>query len=402
MEGCFLSVKAKRIAILGSTGSIGRQTLDVIASQDDLRACGLAAGSAWELLGEQAQRFGPDVVALASEDGGELLRRRLGPRTEVLAGPEAMTDLIRRTRPDMVLSGVVGAAGLEPTLAAIECGAALGIANKETLVMAGAIVMPAARRNGVPVLPVDSEHSAIFQCLASGRREEVRRVIITASGGALRDWPVDEVAHATIDDALNHPTWEMGPKITVDSATLLNKALEVVEAHWLFDLPAEQIDVVLHPESIVHSCVEFHDGSVIAQMGLPDMATPIAYALNHPHRAARSTDSLDLAEMGSLTFRKLTGRFRKAVDLGFEAIRRGGAAGAVLNGANEAAVAAFLAGQIPFGQIVELVQETLNQAEPIEEVTLKSLSAADAAARRHVAQCVDALDGDPAGRGQGR
>jgi 1-deoxy-D-xylulose-5-phosphate reductoisomerase len=301
-----------------------------------------------------------------------------------------MTDLIRLTRPDMVLSCVVGTAGLAPTLAAIECRAALGIANKETLVMAGAIVMPAARAAGVPVLPVDSEHSAIFQCLAAGRREEVRRVVITASGGALRDWDDRQTENATVADALKHPTWSMGRKITIDSATLINKALEVVEAHWLFDLPAEQIRVVLHGESVVHSYVEFCDGSVIAQLGQPDMATPIAYALCWPRRAVRHVPALDLAAMGSLTFRPLADRFERAVNLGYQAVRQGGTAGAVLNAANEAAVEAFLAGQIPFGRIVSLVESVMNLAPQRTEVTLEALLAGDRWARQQVAGQVGA------------
>ena len=378
----------KRVAILGSTGSIGRQSLEVIACQDDLCACALAAGGGWELLASQAERFGPEAVALADEEAAERVLGELPDGVDLLVGPDAMSELVRQVRPEMVLSGVVGAAGLRPTLAAIECGAALAIANKETLVLAGAVVMPAARAAGVPVLPVDSEHSAIFQCLAAGRRSEVSRVVITASGGALRDWDENRAADATLDDALNHPTWDMGPKVTIDSATLVNKALEVVEAHWLFDLSADQIDVVIHPESIVHSYVEFCDGSVIAQMGLPDMTMPIAYALNHPARAARGTAPLDLGRIGTLRFSRLSGRFARAVDLGFEAIRRGGSAGAVLNGANEAAVEAFIDGKIPFGQIVPLVEEILNRTEPMKEVTLDGLLSAGEWARQEVDRAV--------------
>jgi 1-deoxy-D-xylulose-5-phosphate reductoisomerase len=237
----------------------------------------------------------------------------------------------------------------------------------------------------VEVLPVDSEHSAVFQCLQAGGASQVRRVTITASGGALRDWEEHRVAAATVDEALNHPTWQMGRKITIDSATLVNKALEVIEAHWLFGLSAEQIDVVQHPESIVHSYVEFCDGSVIAQLARPDMKMPIAYALSYPQRPVRDTPSLDLAAMGKLTFRPLNARFRRAVRLGYEAISRGGVAGAVLNGANEAAVEAFLAGRISFGRIVPLVEEILNLAPAGGEVTLSSLQRADAWARDELA-----------------
>ena len=392
-------MKPKRITILGSTGSIGRQTLDVISAQPELSACALAAGGNWELLAEQARAVMPELVAIADEQAAEPLRAALPDGVGVLAGAGAMTELVHRSRPDVLLSGVVGAAGLEPTLAGIECGATLAIANKETLVMAGAVVMPAARAAGVGVLPVDSEHSAIFQCLCAGRREEVRRVVITASGGALRDHDDEAADTATSEEALNHPTWEMGRKITIDSATLINKALEVVEAHWLFDLPPEQIDVVLHPESIVHSYVEFCDGSVIAQLGRPDMTTPIAYALNYPNRSQREVEPLDLPALGQLTFRRPEGRFARAVELGFEAIRRGGVAGAVLNSANETAVQAFLDGQIRFGRIVDLVEEILNQTPPATEVTLEGLVSADAWARAQVAEAIARQQPDPATAG---
>ncbi len=376
----------KRIAILGSTGSIGRQAIDVTDADDSLGVCALAAGGNGRLLADQARRTGAGIVALADDGAAGEFHEAAGGDTELLTGPDAMTELVRRARPDVLLSGVVGSAGLAPTLAGIECGARLAIANKETLVMAGAIVMPAARAAGVDVLPVDSEHSAIFQCLQAGRRDEVRRVVITASGGALRDWSDRDAAAAGVEDALNHPTWDMGRKITIDSATLMNKALEIVEAHWLFDLPPGAIDVVIHPESIIHSLVEFRDGSVIAQMGHPDMMLPIAYALGYPDRPARRFEPLDLAAVGELTFRPLTERFARAVNLGFEAIRRGGAAGAVLNSANEMAVEAFLDGRIPLGRVVPLVEEILNRTPPTDEVTLQSLRDADAWAREQVAR----------------
>ena len=293
----------------------------------------------------------------------------------------------------MLLVGVVGTAGLAPTIAGIECGSTLAIANKETLVMAGAVVMPAARLAGVDVLPVDSEHSAIFQCLSAGRAEEVRRVTITASGGALRDWDAKTVTAATVEDALNHPTWQMGKKVTIDSATGMNKALEVVEAHWLFDLPAEKIKVVLHPESIVHSYVEFCDGSVIAQLAPADMTMPIAYALCHPNRPRRPDVSLDLPAVEKLTFAELPDHFARAVQLGHRAIEQGGPAGAMLNGANEAAVEAFLEGRIRFGQIVPLVESVLNSdaktAQP-GKPNLQALIDADAWARKQIIGAVGA------------
>ncbi len=385
-------MKPKRIAILGSTGSIGRQALEVIADNPALRACALAAGGNADLLADQARRFGPECVALADASAAQALQDKLPDGVEFLAGPEAMTDLVRASKPDVLLSGVVGSAGLAPTLAGIECGATLAIANKETLVMAGAIIMPAAKEAGVTVLPVDSEHSAVFQCLACGRREEVRRVTLTASGGALRDWDDEAAANATLQDALDHPTWQMGRKITIDSATMMNKALEVVEAHWLFGLSDEQIDVVVHDESIVHACVEFCDGSVVAQLARPDMTMPIAYALSYPQRAERGAEALSLAELKKLTFRPLNERSARAVSLGYEVIRRGGTAGAVLNAANEAAVEAFLHGQIRFGQIVPLVENILNQSQKADEVTLTALIDADARVRKEVAQAVEGLD----------
>ena len=376
--------KVRRVAVLGSTGSIGRQALQVIDERPELAACALAAGSNGRLLAEQARRCRPDAVALADPTGAEALARALPPGTGLLTGPEAMVQLVRRARPDVLLTGVVGSAGLAPTLAGIECGCRLAIANKETLVMAGAIVMPRARAAGVDVLPVDSEHSAIFQCLAAGRRDEVRRVVITASGGALRQWSDADAENAAVAHALDHPTWQMGPKVTIDSATMMNKALEVIEAHWLFGLSAEQIQVVLHPESIVHSFVEFCDGSVMAQLARPDMTMPIAYALCYPDRPDRAVEALDVPSLGTLTFRPLAGRFARAIDLAYAVIRRAGLAGAVLNGANEAAVEAYLDGRIPFGRIVALVAETLNRAAGADEVTLENLLAADAWARRQV------------------
>ena len=299
---------------------------------------------------------------------------------------------------------MVGVAGLIPTLAAIECGTNLAIANKETLVMAGAILMPAARAAGLHVLPVDSEHSAIFQCLSAGGSNEVRRVVITASGGALRD--LDDLAaeEATVEEALNHPTWRMGRKITIDSATMINKALEIVEAHWLFDLPAEEIEVLLHPESIVHGYVVFCDGSVIAQMARPDMTMPIAYAMSYPRRPSRPVPPLDLPSLGKLTFAALEGRFARAVALGYQAIRQGGLSGAVLNAANEAAVEAFLDGGIRFGQIVPLVEEVLHRTPAERPITCQALLDADAWARRQVAEALSAGGSRrvwPAGQNQG-
>jgi 1-deoxy-D-xylulose-5-phosphate reductoisomerase len=389
-QGHNAPLSTRRLAILGSTGSIGLQTLDVADEHEDLHVVALAAGSNARLLARQARRYRPRVVALADEAAADGLRAELPDGTTLLTGPQAMTRLVEAAEPDVLLTAVVGSAGLAPTMAAIEAGCDLAIANKETLVMAGSAVIPAARAAGVELLPVDSEHSAIYQCLQAGRPEELQRVCVTASGGSLRDWDDDAIARATIPDVLNHPTWSMGAKITVDSATLINKALEIIEAHWLFDLPAERIDVLIHRESIVHSLVEFRDGNVIAQLSRPDMKLPIAYALHRTRRPPRSARALDLASVGALSFREPTGRFRRALELGYEVIRRGGTSGAVLNGANEQAVECFLAGQLPFARIVPLVEDILNRHVSTGEVTIETLLDADARARREVLERVEA------------
>ncbi len=352
----------------------------------------MAAGGNWKLLAEQARKFKAPLLAMANADAAERLRDAVGADVKVLAGPNAMAELISRAPADIVLSGVVGACGLRAALAAISGGKHLAIANKETLVMAGRLVTGAAKDAGVALLPVDSEHAAIHQCLGDHAPAEVARIIITASGGPFRTWPRERIEAATVAEALNHPTWQMGPKITVDSATMMNKALEIIEAHWLFGLPGEQIDVVVHPESIVHSLVEFQDGNVLAQMGWPDMTTPISYALNYPARVPHATRRLDLAEAGSLTFSATdTDRF-PAIKLAYRVIETGHGAGAVLNSANEAAVAAFLAGRIPFGRIVPLVQETLNNHDGSDETDLDALLTADQWARRQVAEMIGLAD----------
>lgn len=389
----------KRIAILGSTGSIGRQALELLSGAPEARVCALGAGNNADLLARQARAHHPQAVGLASESVAATLREKLPDGVELFSGPEAMSELIRRTRPDIVLSAVVGAAGLQSTLTAIECGATLALANKESLVCAGAIVMPAARRAGVTVLPVDSEHAGIFQCLQGAKRKNVRRVVITSSGGALRDWSDEQAAEATVEQALAHPTWAMGKKITIDSATLMNKALEIIEAHWLFDLAAEQIEVVIHPQSVVHAMVEFCDGSMLAHLASPDMKGPIAYALSYPDRPGEETTApVDLTTLGRLEFRPVEGRFSRAVTLAYEAVRRGGPAGAILNAANEAAVEAFLKGRIRFGKILTLVETVFRRAEGRENFsdappartdepdTLSALLSADAWARKEVEQ----------------
>ena len=381
-------MEPKRIAILGSTGSVGRQALDVIAADERLCACALAAGGNWRLLAEQARAFRPQAVAIADDRVAGELAAALPEGVELLAGPDAMTELVNKARPETVLTAMVGTAGLSPTLAAIECKADLAVANKESLVMAGAVIMPAARAAGIHVLPVDSEHSGVFQCLAGHRRQELRRVILTASGGPFRTWPAQRAGKASLKQVLDHPTWQMGRKITIDSATLMNKALEIVEAHWLFDLPAEKIEVVIHPESVVHGCVEFTDGSLLAQMGSTSMATPIGFALHYPQRAPRPAAPLDLTEVGSLHFERVDMDRFPAIRLGYKVVGLGGTAGAVLNAANETAVNAFVNAALEFGRIVEIVEEVLNQQPVWPEVTLEAILAADGRARRRAEEII--------------
>ncbi|MFP4356037.1 MAG: 1-deoxy-D-xylulose-5-phosphate reductoisomerase [Phycisphaerae bacterium] len=383
--------RPRRVAVLGSTGSIGTQSLDVIEHLGGIDVCALAAGSNADLLARQVDTWQPELAGLVCCGQAEVPKLPAG--TELLRGSDCLVEMIRRSKPDLVINGIVGAAGLAPTIAAIEIGADIAIANKETLVCAGAVVMPAAAEAGVNIFPIDSEHSGLLQCLSGWQPHHIRQVVLTASGGALRDWDDDAAAAATVDQALNHPTWQMGPKITVDSATLINKALEVIEAHWLFDLPAEKIAVVIHPESIIHAMVEFVDDSVVAQMGQPDMRTPISLALTWPDRIERSGKRLDLAELASLTFRRPEGRFAEAIELAYDVIGTGGLSGAVLNAANEVAVRAFLDGQLRFGQILPIVKDVLNRTPESEELTLERLAEADRWARREVCAALDAQTG---------
>ncbi len=373
----------KRIAVLGSTGSIGTQTLDVVARHpEDFRIVGLAAGRNRERLLQQALAFRPRVVSVADRGDASWLAERLPADIRVMHGPEGLMEVAAGCEADFVVSALVGSAGLAPTLAAIDAGAAIGLANKETLVAAGHLVMRRAEARGVPLLPVDSEHSAIFQCLHGEKRSAVRRLILTASGGSFRDRSRDELAHVTVEEALRHPNWSMGAKITIDSATLVNKGLEVIEAHWLFGMPYDRIDVLLHPESIVHSLVEFADSSVLAQLGLPDMRVPIQYALTYPERKPSPSEPLDLARIGALHFRPVdTDRF-PCLAMAYEAGRRGGTMPAVFNAANEAAVARFLRGEISFLAIEDIIRRVLERHDPVCDPDLETILACDAWARR--------------------
>ena len=379
------------IAILGSTGSIGRMALEVAASLGPpFRVVALSASSSAHLLAEQAAETGAACLAVGDNDAARTLADALpkGVNPEILVGPGALAELAARDDVDIVLLAVVGGAGLPAALAAARAGKRLALANKESLVMAGRLVMAEARRSGAEVIPVDSEHSAVFQAMASGRREEVRRVILTASGGPFYRRPADDLARVTPAEALAHPTWSMGPKITIDSATLVNKALEVIEAHHLFDLAADEIGVLIHPESTVHALVEFVDGSVIAQLGPPDMRMPIQYALTYPGRHSAPWARLDLAALGRLHFEEPDFEKFPALRLGFEVVRRGGTLGAALSGADEVAVEAFLAGRIRFNDIVPLLKRVLASHPWTAKPTLDDILQLDAWAREETARCL--------------
>lgn len=344
----------KRLAILGSTGSIGEQTLDVVAGHPDrFDVVALAAGRRVERLIDQARRFSPRRVSVADPAEVPAVREALGPAVEVSCGAAGLLDVA--TEPaDLVVAGLVGAIGLEPVLAAIRAGRAIGLANKEVMVMAGALVRREAAARGVAIVPIDSEHSAIFQCLAGSRPEDVARLILTCSGGPFRTWDCERIRVARVEEALAHPNWSMGDKISIDSATLMNKGLEVIEARWLFDVEAERVDVVVHPQSVIHSLVEFCDRSVLAQLGLPDMRVPIAVALAHPDRVALDLPRLDLVELARLDFEAPDRERFPCLDLAYRAVAGSEAAPAVLNAANEIAVEAFLGRRIGFTQIAAL------------------------------------------------
>lgn len=377
------------IVVLGSTGSVGRSALSVIEHDGGacLKAYGLAAHSRWEALVAQARTFRPRHITLTDRAAAEAVNGELrGTGVEVHSGLDGIVAMVQDPETDRVLNAIVGAAGLRGTWAALEAGKIVALANKETLVVAGPLVMELAKRRNASLLPVDSEHSAIFQALRAGARSEVRRVVITSSGGPFRGKSRRELARVTPDEAMRHPTWRMGPKISVDSATLMNKALEVIEARWLFGLEPEQIDVVVHPESIVHSMVEFVDGSVLAQLSPPDMRLPIQYALTYPNRFAAPCPLLDLSKACSLTFEPPDRETFPCLELGFEVMRRGGTAGAALNAANEAAVARFLEGSIGFLEISRACRAALDHHTFDSRPTLDDLWKVDAWARQEVAR----------------
>jgi 1-deoxy-D-xylulose-5-phosphate reductoisomerase len=385
--------RMKRIAVLGSTGSIGCNALEVIEHLGaDFRTIALGANRQIDKLVEQTRRLRPTAIAVGDESlTNELTRRTRDLDVKVYSGIGGMCEMVCRGNVDMVLAAIVGAAGVRPVLSAVRAGKAVALANKEALVVAGAIVIPEARNRNVPILPVDSEHSAVFQALQSGRLSEIRRVILTASGGPFRNSSIERIENASPGEALNHPTWQMGDKITIDSATMFNKALELIEACWLFDLPPEKIEVVVHPESVVHSLVEFVDGSVIAQLSPPDMRTPIQYALTWPNRVQGIGRRLDTGKAFGLNFLPPDPARFPALRLGYEVARMKGTAGAVLNAANEVAVQAFIAGRMSFGGIWRTVEHTIRQHPLQQSPSFDDLLEADDWARREAADFITKL-----------
>jgi 1-deoxy-D-xylulose-5-phosphate reductoisomerase len=382
----------KYLSILGSTGSIGVSTLEIVAAHtESFRVVTLTAGNNLSLLQEQIRRFQPLMVAVLTEKDGQVLRSAIGPNGPcIVTGIEGLIACATHEQVQMVVSAIVGAAGLIPTVAAIEAGKDIALANKETLVTAGPLVMELVSRRGVKLYPVDSEHSAIFQALEGHRKRDVRRLILTASGGPFRNRSLSDLAEVTPADALAHPNWRMGRKISIDSATMMNKGLEVIEACWLFDLPAERIDVHIHPQSIVHSMVEYIDGSVIAQLGIPDMKTPIAYALSYPERLPLDMPSLDLCALGSLTFAPPDLLLFPCLALAYRALRAGGTAPAVLNAANEVAVEAFLNGRIPFLAIARIIRDALDEHQPSPLEHIDEVLRADRWGRIAASRLIDA------------
>ncbi|MCI5116836.1 MAG: 1-deoxy-D-xylulose-5-phosphate reductoisomerase [Candidatus Electrothrix sp. LOE1_4_5] len=374
----------KSLSLLGSTGSIGKNVLNVVRSfPDRFQILGLSAGRNIKELAAQVQEFQPACISVADQEGAAQLTALLPAqyRDKIFWGDKGNEQVATIPAVDMVVSAVVGAVGLLPTLAAIAQGKDIGLANKETLVMAGRLVMEAAKRHKVALLPIDSEHSAIFQALEAGRRSDVGMIILTASGGPFRTLGQEDLQQVTPEQALAHPNWDMGRKISIDSATMMNKGLEVIEACWLFDVPAEKIRVVVHPESIVHSLVEYIDGSVVAQLGIPDMRIPIAYALSYPERMPLNLSRLSLSDCGNLSFEKPDFTRFPALGLAFQVMQQGGVKPAVLNAANEVAVAAFLDEQIGFTDIIATVAATLDCFAPGDDLDVEAIIVADRKAR---------------------
>jgi 1-deoxy-D-xylulose-5-phosphate reductoisomerase len=372
----------KSLAILGSTGSVGRTTLRVVSESGGRYTVDcLAADVSWEMISEQAEEFRPARLALSNADAAGELKKGLAPNVGLLSGPGALEEIVRASEADLVVNAVSGAVGLAPTLATLDTGRDVALANKESIAMAGPLVMQRASEAGNTVIPVDSEHSAIFQAMRGEKRDHVRRIMLTASGGPFRTASKRHMAKVTPREALEHPTWGMGTKITIDSATMMNKALEIVEARWLFGLEVSRIDVVVHPQSIVHSLVEYCDGSTIAQMGYPDMAVPVRFALAYPEREKATAKPLDLPDIGSLSFHRPDFDRFPALRLGYRAGEEGGTMGAVMNAANEVAVGAFLEGRIGFLNITEIVERVMDLHRVARPSGVEEIMEADSWAR---------------------
>ena len=386
----------KHISLLGSTGSIGKQTLEVVAANPDkLKVRALAAHRSDELLEQQIRQFEPDIAVLSDKDAAARLAARYHGKTKILAGDEGLLAAATYDGADTVLASMVGYAGLRPTLAAIECGKNIALANKETLVAAGSLVMAAVRKHGVSLTPVDSEHSAIFQSLRGGAEKEVKRLIVTASGGPFRGKKRSELDNVTLAQCLKHPNWSMGPKVTLDSSTLANKGLEVMEAHWLFDMPYDKIDVVVHPQSIVHSLVEFCDGSVIAQLGEPDMRLPIQYALSWPDRFDYSFEQLDLVKAASLTFEAPDLEAFPSLKIAVDCGKAGGTLPCAFNAANEEAVNAFLHDKIKYLDIPYITAAVTQAHDNVAAPQIEDIEQADAWARAEAQRVIEGLQNRP-------
>ena len=377
----------KKIGILGSTGSIGTQTLEIVRKEKDLRVVSLAAGRNVDLMEKQVREFMPVLAAMWSKEAAEDLRVRVKDLpVRVVSGMEGLLEASTVEQMEVLVTGIVGMIGIRPTIAAIEAGKDIALANKETLVTAGHIIMPLSKKCGVNILPVDSEHSAIFQSMHGENRARVSRILLTASGGPFRGKRKEELADMTVEDALKHPNWSMGKKVTIDSASLCNKGLEVMEAKWLFDVKLEQIQVVVHPQSILHSAVEYVDGGIMGQMGVPDMKLPIQYALFYPDRRPMDAGRVDLCKLGRLTFEEPDTETFRVLALAYQAARRGGSLPTVFNAANERAVALFLEKKIRFLQIPELIEASMEAHRVIEEPTVEQILSAEAATYEYIKQ----------------
>lgn len=383
----------KKIAILGSTGSIGTQTLDVVRANGDIEVLGISAGRNVKMLEEQAREFHPQLIAVWDENAAKDLEVRLADMdVKIVSGMEGLLELARMPQTDILVTAVVGMIGIRPTMEGIKAGKDIALANKETLVTAGHLIIPMAKEHGVQILPVDSEHSAIFQSLQGNQDNEIRRILLTASGGPFRGYSLEQLEQVSLEQALNHPNWSMGSKITIDSATMMNKGLEVIEARWLFDVPLEKIQVVVHPQSILHSAVEYMDSSVIGQMGNPDMRIPIAYAFSYPERMDLSnvTQPLDLFSLKEgMSFYPADRSVFKTIDLAYEACREGGSCPVVLNGANEVLVDLFLHGKIRFIDIQNFLIQMMEAHQTKRNLDLETILEEDMRGREDVRKLVE-------------